>query len=117
MHDVPVVMLSGDRAACEEARQIIAPNLETVIVKEALNGGVVTLHPRAARKLIRAAAERGVRNRAQIHSYKLTPPYTINMKVSEPRAPMTGAKLNEAGEIEFTSPNLLEALNVMVQMW
>lgn len=117
MHDVPVVMLSGDRAACEEAQKIIAPNLETVIVKEALNGGVVTLHPRAARKLIRAAAERGVRNRGQIHPYKLTPPYTINMKVSEPRTPMTGAKLNEAGEIEFTSPNLLEALNVMVQMW
>jgi D-amino peptidase len=116
-YDAPVVMLSGDRAACEEARKLIAPNIETVIVKEALNGGVVTLQPRAARKLIRAAAERGVRNRAQIRPYKLTPPYAITMKVSEPRTPMPGARLNAAGEIEFTSPNLFEALNVMVQMW
>lgn len=117
LYDVPVVMLSGDKAACEEARQTIAANMETVAVKEALNGGVITLHPQSARKLIREATERGVRNRAAIRPYKLTPPYAITMKVSEPRHMMEGASLNAAGEIEFTSPDLLKALNVMVQMW
>lgn len=117
LYDAPVVMLSGDQAACEEARQTIASNMETVAVKQALNGGVVTLHPRAARKLIREATERGVRNRDRIRPYKLTPPYAITMKVSEPRKLMEGATLNAAGEIEFSSPDLLEALNAMVQMW
>lgn len=116
-YDVPVVMLSGDKAACEEARRTIAANMEVVAVKEALNGGVITLHPQAARKLIREATERGVRNRASIRPYKLTPPYAITMKVDEPRKLMEGASLNAAGEIEFTSPDLYKALDAMVQMW
>jgi D-amino peptidase len=117
LYDVPVVMLSGDKAACEEARQTIAANMEIVAVKEALNGGVITLHPQAARKLIREATERGVRNRANIRPYKLAAPYAITMKVAEPRRLMEGASLNAAGEIEFTSPDLFKALNAMVQMW
>lgn len=117
LYDVPVVTFSGDKASCEEARATIAPNIETVAVKEALNGGIITLHPQAARKLIRDAVERGVRNRARIKPYKLAAPYAITMKVDEPRKLMTGATLNSQGEIEYTNPDLLKALNAMVQMW
>lgn len=117
LYDVPVVMISGDKAACEEARQTLGRNLEAVAVKEALNGGAISLHPEVARTMIREAAERGVRNRAQFPPYKLSAPYTATLKVVKQGPLMPGAYLNARGEIEFKSPDLLKALNLLVQMW
>lgn len=117
LHDVPVVMISGDKAACEEARQTLGRNLEAVAVKEALNGGAISLHPEVARTKIREAVERGVRNRAQFRPYKLSAPYTATLKVTKLGPLMPDAYLNERGEIEFKSPDLLKALNALVQMW
>ena len=114
---VPVVMLSGDKAACEEAKRAFGDNFETVAVKEALNGGIVTLHPRAARAMIRKAVERGVRNRASIKPYKLEAPYTATLKMQKQGPIIPGAYVNEHGETEFKTPDLLKALNALVQMW
>lgn len=116
-YDVPVVMISGDKAACEEARKTLGGNIETVAVKEALNGGVISLHPVVAREKIRAAVERGVRNRANIRPYKLAAPYTATLKMDKLGAVMPGARINDEGEAEFSSPELFEALNALVQMW
>jgi D-amino peptidase len=116
LHDVPVVMISGDKAACEEARRTLG-NLETVAVKEALNGGAISVHPEVGRTMIRAAVERGVRNRAQFRPYKLSAPYTATLKVLKQGPLMAGAYVNARGEIEFKSPDLLKALNALVQMW
>lgn len=117
LHDVPVVMISGDKAACEEARRALGSDLEAVAVKEALNGGAINLHPEVARRMIREAVERGVRNRARLRPYKLSAPYTATLKVTKQGPLMPGAYLNDRGEIEFKSPDLLQALNALVQMW
>jgi len=117
LHDVPVVMLSGDKAICEEVKQELGPGVETVAVKEELNGGVITLHPEVAQDLIREAVERGVRNRANVRPYKIPGPYTAILKVAKPGPLMPGSYLNSNGEVEFKSPNLLQALNALVQMW
>jgi D-amino peptidase len=116
LHDVPVVMLSGDKAACDEARQTF-PGIETVAVKEAINGGVITLHPDVTSGMIRDAVERGVRNRANIRPYKIKGPYTATLKMEKQGPLMPGATLNARGEAEFKSPDLLKALNAIVQMW
>ncbi len=65
--DIPVIMLSGDEAACEEIRQI-QPNAVTVAVKHlAGKGSSWSLsHPEAKRR-ITEAARKAV---AQIHEYK-----------------------------------------------
>lgn len=117
LHDVPVVMISGDKAACEDARQTLGQDLEAVAVKEALNGGAISLHPEVARTMIRAAVERGVRNRAKHRPYKLSAPYKVTLKVKQQNAVIPGARVNAPGEIEFESPDLLEALDAIVQMW
>jgi D-amino peptidase len=116
-YDVPVVMLSGDKAACDEVRNTLGAGVETVAVKEALNGGIVTLHPQVTRAMIRDAVERGVRNRANIRPYKIEGPYTATLKMEKQGPLMPGATLNERGEAEFKSPDLLKALNAIVQMW
>lgn len=117
-YDVPVVMIAGDKAACEDARETLKNGLETVAVKEAINGGIISIHPEVAQARIRAAVERGVRRRAQIAPYKLPAPYTVTLKRAQISGSwMAGAQLTPQGEIELKTPDLLTALNALVQLW
>ena len=59
--DVPVVMVAGDRAAAEEATQLLGP-IEVAAVKYGVGRSVaVCLHPKKARTLIHDAAARAMK--------------------------------------------------------
>jgi len=89
---VPTVLVCGD-AACGAEASALVPGVETVAVKEGLrrgsaagldgdanklfNGAAVHLHPQRARQLIREAAERAIRRRAEISLFRLDPPHTL----------------------------------------
>ena len=89
---VPTVLVCGDAACCDEARALV-PEVETVAVKEGVrrgsatgldaeanqrfNGAAIHLHPERARDLIRAAAARAVRRRAEVSLFRLEPPFTL----------------------------------------
>jgi D-amino peptidase len=83
-HDVPFVFISGDRAAVEEA-QALVPDVETVVVKEALTDTVtemsqapaISLSTQKARQLIREGAKRAVGKISQIQPLHFDPPYTL----------------------------------------
>jgi D-amino peptidase len=61
-YGVPVILVTGDRAACLEARALLG-EIETVVVKEGLSRSSAScIQPSQARKLIREAAERAVRS-------------------------------------------------------
>jgi D-amino peptidase len=91
-YGVPTVLVCGD-AACAAEAQALVPAVETVAVKEGLrrgsaagldgdankrhNGAAIHLHPQRARQLIRAAAERAVRRRAEVPLFRLSPPYHL----------------------------------------
>lgn len=61
-YGVPVTFLSGDKALCDFAQELI-PNLTAVAVNQGLGGGVLSLHPDAAVRAIgegcKAAAKAG----------------------------------------------------------
>jgi D-amino peptidase len=72
---VPTVFVSGDAAACREARTLLG-NLETAAVKQGLNQDcALALSPRKARELIRTGAEQAVRRRQDFKPFRLAPPY------------------------------------------
>lgn len=91
---VPVVMLSGDEAACEEARALV-PNIEIAPVKcgvkrgsatgltaeenEVFNSAAIHLSPDEARALIRDHAYRAVKRVPEIAPFRLDPPYSIKV--------------------------------------
>lgn len=97
---VPLIMVSGDEAACAEARALV-PNIETCEVKCGLKRGsshglsgeengrfnsVAThLHPDEARARIRNHAFRAVRRIPEIAPYRLEAPYTLSV-VNRPSA-------------------------------
>ncbi len=63
-HGVPVVLVSGDQAACAEARALLGTDLETVTVKQALaRHAACSLHPGTARAAIAAAVPRALASR------------------------------------------------------
>ena len=77
MNDVPMIMISGDRAACEEARELI-DNIVCVEVKSAQIRNVAQCIPvEEAHEKICAAAEDAVRRYRQIKNHTITLPATV----------------------------------------
>jgi D-amino peptidase len=91
---VPVILLSGDQAACDEARALV-PNMEVAAVKWGFKRGsgegltaeeyakfnsVAThLHPDEARRLIRERACAAVKRVAEIKPFRLKGPYSLSV--------------------------------------
>jgi D-amino peptidase len=63
-YGVPVVLVTGDRSACEETEALI-PGVHSAIVKESVSRlAAHSLHPRKACELIREEAERAIEGAA-----------------------------------------------------
>lgn len=91
-YDIPVVMITGDLAACEEAR-LLVPSIETVAViqgekrgstkgmttDEAIDFNVPAIHvsPIKAREMIREGAERALTKVNKVERFHLDPPYEM----------------------------------------
>ncbi|PVC86799.1 M55 family metallopeptidase [Streptomyces sp. CS131] len=117
---VPVVLLSGDDAACAEAAALI-PEAVTVPVKEALGmAAAVTLHPEEARDRLRRAAADAVSRRTEIPPLALTgpldvevdlaSPHTIDLATLVPGVTRTGG----ARTIAFTAPDYATAYRLIL---
>lgn len=75
--NIPVILVTGDEAACEEARSLI-PGVEVAAVKKAIHQELaVTLHPQKACDLIRDATRRAVVKLTQIKPIKIPGPYVL----------------------------------------
>jgi D-amino peptidase len=109
LYDVPVVFVSGDRAAVDQIRGLLGP-IEGVAVKEEIGNASLGLSPLQAQEAIMKGVERGVRQRAQYKPYKLTPPYAMTLQVTRETPLVNGARRTRAGESTLTSHDLLEIL-------
>jgi len=77
---VPVVMLSGDKAVCRQAGQILGDEVVTAQVKEAIGRyAAKTLSFEKARQLIRQQAKSAIEKRKEMKPYKLSGPYTFEL--------------------------------------
>ncbi|WP_097876129.1 M55 family metallopeptidase [Streptomyces sp. ms184] len=108
---VPVVLLSGDDAACAEAADLI-PEAVTVPVKEALGmAAAVTLHPEEARDRLRRAAADAVSRRTEIPPLALTGPLDVEVDLASPHtidlATLVPGVSRTAGArtVAFTAPD------------
>jgi D-amino peptidase len=112
---IPVIMLSGDKAAADELREIV-PQAELAIVKEGLARNVcISLSAPAARDLIKGAAQRSVAKIATIKPYTVPAPVTLQIEYTtrnslpldaESRA---NAEVLDDRTIRFKGKDILEA--------
>ncbi|MBN2381206.1 M55 family metallopeptidase [candidate division WOR-3 bacterium] len=113
-YDVPFVFIAGDRAAAEEAKEIV-PEVETAVVKEGLSADpvpvfkvapAITLAPEKAREVIRDAAKRAMSKIGKIKPYKMKPPYVCRTTFRDPKfaeraKSQPGVKLTDAVTVEI----------------
>lgn len=107
-YNVPVVMVSGDQAACDEARSLV-PNIEVAPVKWGIKRGsasgltkeqnsvfnsvAVHLHPNEARAVIREHVCRAVRRIPEITPFRVDAPYTFTISTRPSKDRKRGEKM------------------------
>lgn len=80
--DIPLVMVSGDEAACREAKELI-PNIATAVVKSATERNkAVCIDGDEALKRIFEAAKDGVSRYKEIKPYKIEWPTTVELTLT-----------------------------------
>ena len=111
---VPVVLLAGDLAATQQAKELM-PEISTVAVKEGIGKAGKMLHPTKSHALIKAATIEALKNLGRYKLYKLTSPVTMEITftredlVVKP-ALYPGAKRTGDRSVAFTSNDFMEVL-------
>lgn len=110
---VPVVMISGDDAAVEEAQRLIG-GIEGAIVKRALGfHSAVTMTPAAARARIREAVRDGLARRESMPVHRLDTPVRLdltfkNYRPAEILALLSNVERSSSHTITFIGRDILE---------
>lgn len=114
---VPVVMISGDRAAIEEMQNLVV-DIESAQVKTGNGVASATVeHPGKTRELIKRSAERGILRRADIRPYKVDLPATVEVSFyrtadAEVVSLLPGAERTDANTIRFEVENAIAVVKL-----
>jgi len=118
--NVPVVLVTGDRLLVEEAKALLGPSLETVIVKEGYGTRAAKcLPPQKAQQLIREAAERALERGGE--PFSLSPPLTLTVDFargvqSEMAELIPGVVRLEGRRVKYTHDDYLTVYKVFRAM-
>jgi D-amino peptidase len=84
-YGVPVIFVSGDRAAIQQAKDFI-PDVEAVTVKQGIGRtAALTLPPEVARQEIASGVKRAMTRRSEIRHVSLKTPITLEIELSHSR--------------------------------
>jgi len=119
-YNVPVVFLAGDKAICEQAKKLLG-QVETVAVKYAIGAAVVSLHPKVANEKIRSGVKKALKNLPAFKPYKMSPPYTLVLKLKTETqvyngAFYPGAKRTGDWELTYKSDSILDIIKAFSWM-
>jgi D-amino peptidase len=117
--NVPLIMISGDQSACQEATELLGP-IETAVIKHATGRmSAECLPPEASHKMIKEAAERAVRNLSEGRTpepYRARAPIKVTIQfahsdMADRAIQLPGAERLNGRQITFSSANMLAAFN------
>lgn len=119
-YGVPVVLVAGDRALCEQAVGLFGP-VETVAVKEGIGAAARSLHPDLTQATIRSAAEKALRTVKKYKPYSLKPPYTLVLKLKSEEQITSGsyypgAKRTGEWELTYETDSILKLMTAFSMM-
>ncbi len=118
---VPVIMVAGDTAVCEEARRFLG-DVQTVAVKDGIDKFTANcLHPEVAQQRIREATAQAVREHDRFVPYQLSAPYSLGIEWNSTTIAATcglipGVRLSGPRSVEFTTQDYPELMRVLVAM-
>lgn len=111
---VPVVLVAGDQAICDQAEELFG-EVATAPVKQGIGKAARMLHPKKAQALIRAKTTEALKRLQDFRPLKLDPPYTIEVtftdeEIAARSAWIPGAERTGERSVAFTSENFMEIL-------
>ena len=112
-YGVPVVLISGDDAAVDEARKLLG-DVEGVVVKRAISfHSAATMTPEAAQRLVRDKVKVALARRTGFRPYRLQQPVRLdltfkNYRPAEMLAYLPMVQRTTAHSIRFTGRDVLE---------
>ncbi len=113
-YKVPVVLVSGDNEACQEALSYLGV-VETVAVKKAISRfSARSLHPQRACQLIEAGVRRALENVGRYQPFCPEGPYTFTVQFiqaghADMAAMMPGAVRVDGSTVSFSHTDYIEA--------
>ncbi len=119
---VPVLLVAGDAAVCNEARRVLGEDIETVAVKDGIDKfSANCLHPQVAQTQIREATARAVRDRRRVTPYRLSPPYNLGLEwnsttIAATCALIPGVQMSGSRSVEYRTNDYPELMRVLVAM-
>jgi D-amino peptidase len=117
-YGVPVLAISGDDAAVQEATALIG-GVEGAVVKWALGfHSARTLMPDAAREAIRGAVRRGMARRGEIKPFRVTAPVELevrfkNYRPAEVLSFLPGVRRADAHAVRLTARDMPEVARLL----
>jgi D-amino peptidase len=117
-YGVPVIMLSGDAAACTQARSLLGDTLVTVAVKEALSRTAAKLVPLPeSRRRLEEAAREALAGRERRKPFRFDPPCRFsvtfqNSGQAELGAMLPGVTRTSARTLTFSTQDYLEGIKI-----
>ena len=114
--DIPVVLVTGDEAACQEARRMLG-EVETVVVKTALSRNFArVIAPSLTRKAIEEAAARALRHLGRVKPFKAGFPVEVrlefnNAELADGAARRPGVRRLDGRTVGWTARSAAELLN------
>jgi len=113
-YDIPVVFVAGERALCDQVKELFG-EVETVAVKEGLGNAALNLHPEISRKKIRNGVKNALFNLKKYESFKFDPPYTLvvkykNEEMVHEKSYYPGVKRTGDWELTYKSDDLLDII-------
>jgi D-amino peptidase len=114
---VPVILVTGDKSACDEGLLLIS-NLETVAVKEGVSRSAgKCLHPQEARKLIKEGAKRAMGKIGTIKPFVINPPIEAEITFTDPTfadnlEPLPFIERIDGRTVTYTAPNFIDAFEI-----
>jgi len=81
---LPVILVTGDKAACDEAKALLG-DIETVAVKEGISRSAgKCIQPSTARDLIREGAKRSIKKIGSVKPFTIKPPVKAEVVFIDP---------------------------------
>jgi D-amino peptidase len=118
-YGVPVIMLSGDGAACRQAKSLLGDSLVTVAVKEALSRTAAKLVPLPeARRRLQEGAREALAGRDQRKPFRFEPPYQFsltfqNSAQAESGEALPGVTRPAARTLAFSTQDYLDGVKML----
>lgn len=111
---VPVVLVAGDKAICEQVRELFG-EVETAAVKKGIGNAARMLHPKKAQELIKKKTTEALNRLSDFKPFTFTPPYTMditfrNEERAEKASWLPDAKRKTSTTVSFTSDDWMDVI-------